>query len=91
MDRAALSYSHNKKPNPTPRKFQKGSALDMTRRISRFEETERIEALALESRRRMTRQLGARLSRCICDLPKTMRTSFHRPPNGQGGAILAHA
>lgn len=63
----------------------------MKRRISRFEEIEHMEALALESRRQMTRQLGSRLSRCICDLPKTMRTSFHRPPNGQGGAILAHA
>lgn len=63
----------------------------MKRRISRFEEIERMEALALESRRQMTRQLGSRLSRCICDLPKTMRTSFHRPPNGQGGAIPAHA
>lgn len=63
----------------------------MTRRITRFEETERIEALAQESRRQMTRQMGTRLSRCICDLPKTMRTSFHRPPNGQDGAILAHA
>ena len=63
----------------------------MKRRISRFEEIERMEALALESRHQMTRQLGSRLSRCICDLPKTMRTSFHRPPNGQGGAILAHA
>lgn len=63
----------------------------MKRSITEFEKAERIEAQAVESRRRLTRQLWVRLCKSICDIPTVIQNSFHHRSQGHKGGGLAHA